>query len=62
MIISPSLDSCIQDYTCSRAGSSRSNGGDNDGSVGLWEVIYKVKVGGKIFLHVLVPTINGTKE
>ena len=55
MVISPSLDSCVQDFTCSKAGSSH-NGADTDDRDGSWAIIHKVKVGGKIFLHVLVPT------
>ena len=53
VIISPSLDACIKGHACPRAPSSREKAEDT--GVSGWEVIQKVKVGGKIFLHVVVP-------
>ena len=53
VIISPSLEACIKGHSSHRVPSSRDK--PEDTGVSGWDVIQKVRVGGKIFLHVVVP-------
>jgi hypothetical protein len=69
VIIAPSLDTCLEGYGSSnstasfRSGRAASSGGGdgeggNDSRVSGWEVLHALKIGGKIVMHVLVPTAS----